>query len=263
MTPAETGNTMQLRTLVLTLLLVATSASAQPPAPRVNADTERANVHYRLGWEALRAEAWAEAAKEFQQAIDLDSKFKLAHYGLGRSLMALRRFDEAAKAYETCRGLYENQASEKFTGQFDADKMRQDDQQQIEMAIRSLQGRSQSQSLTTQTRIAELRAQLQRIQMKREAGRDMSLQSVVPAFVSLALGSAYFRQERFEDAERAYKAAIDDDPKVGEAHNNLAVLYMMTGRLDESAKEVTLAEKSGYRVNPQFKQDLETKRKGR
>ena len=99
--------------------------------------------------------------------------------------------------------------------------------------------------------------------MKRDQARDMSIQSRVPAFVSLALGSAYFRQERMTDAEREYKAAIDDDPKAGEAHNNLAVLYMFTGRFDESTKEIALAEKSGYRVNPEFKKDLEAKRNGR
>ena len=67
----------------------------------------------------------------------------------------------------------------------------------------------------------------------------------------------------FGAAENAYKAAIDADAKAGEAHNNLAVVYMLTGRLDDSTKEIVLAEKVGYHVNPQFKKDLEDKRKGR
>ncbi len=52
--------------------------------------------------------------------------------------------------------------------------------------------------------------------------------------MSLALGSAYFRAERFADAEREYKAAIAADSKAGEAHNNLAVVYLQTGRYDEA-----------------------------
>jgi len=257
---------MRLRTLVLTVVVsTSTAALAQPPVPRLNlADTQRANLHYRLGWEALRAEAWADAVKEFQQALELDRKFKLAYYGLGRSLMALRRFDEAARAYEASRDLYQQQASEKFTNQFEVDKMRQDDQQQLQTALDALQRRGGANSSPTlMIQIAQLKTQIEHIKTKRDAIRDISLQSVVPAFVSLALGSAYFRQERFDDAERAYKAALDDDPTFGEAHNNLAVLYMMTGRLDDSTKEIALAEKSGFRVNPQFKQDLEAKRKGK
>ena len=39
-------------------------------------------------------------------------------------------------------------------------------------------------------------------------GNDMSIQSAVPAWVSLSLGSAYFRAGRVSDAEPQYEAAI-------------------------------------------------------
>src|SRR5262249_9108020 len=94
-----------------------------------------------------------------------------------------------------------------------------------------------------------------------DRGLGVDIDASAPAFVSVALGSAYFRAERFADAEREYKAAISADPTAGEAHNNLAVVYMLTGRLDDSAKELALAEKAGFKVNPQFKKDLEDKRK--
>jgi len=234
-------------------------ASVQSPLPRANPEAERAQLHYRLGWESLHSEAWADAAKEFRQAIDINKKFKLAYYGLGRSYMGLHKFQDAAKAYEVCRALYQGQASENFSNSLDADKMRQDDQQALQIAIDNSSNRG-NQTLLQQNRVRQLHTQLNRIQLKRDQVRDLSLNSTTPAFVSVALGSAYFRQERFADAEAAYKAALDDDPNTGEAHNNLAVLYMLTGRLDESAKEVTLAEKTGFRVNPEFKKDLADKR---
>ena len=58
----------------------------------------------------------------------------------------------------------------------------------------------------------------------------------VPSFVSLALGSAFFRLGRLADAEREYKATIAADPKTGEAHSNLAVVYLQTGRFDDAEK---------------------------
>jgi tetratricopeptide (TPR) repeat protein len=253
--------------LVLALLSTTTpAASSQTALPRSNPETELALEQYKLGWEAFRSEAWAEAAKAFQRAIDLDKTFKLAYYGLGRSYMGLRRFHDAAKAYEACRSLYAAQASDNFRNIRDADRMRQNDLDQIQIAINGLVSRSRGQESAqgTQNQIRQLRDEAQRIQLKRDAmNNNLSISSQVPAFVSVALGSAYFRQERFPDAERAYKAALDDDPNAGEAHNNLAVLFMLTGRLEESTREMTLAEKSGYRVNPQFKQDLEDKRKGK
>ena len=53
-----------------------------------------------------------------------------------------------------------------------------------------------------------------------------------------------------------YRAAIEVDPKLGEAHNNLAVVYLQTGRFPEADVEITAAEKAGFRVNPQLKEDV-------
>src|SRR2546423_43365 len=78
----------------------------------------------------------------------------------------------------------------------------------------------------------------------------------LPTWISLALGSAYFRAGAMADAEREYRAAIGVDPKLGEAHNNLAVVFMLTGRFADAEQEIKAAEKSGFRVNPQLKEDL-------
>jgi Flp pilus assembly protein TadD len=81
-----------------------------------------------------------------------------------------------------------------------------------------------------------------------------------PGEVSLALGSAYFRNGQLEDAEREWKVAIGTNSSLGEAHNNLAVVYMMSGRFDEAEGSIAAAERAGFRVNPQFKQDLKSRR---
>ena len=69
----------------------------------------------------------------------------------------------------------------------------------------------------------------------------------VPAGLSMALGSAYCRNQNIEAAEKAYLEAIAVEPGFGEVHNNLAVIYMVTGRLDLADKEIALAEKAGFR----------------
>ena len=87
----------------------------------------------------------------------------------------------------------------------------------------------------------------------------MTVENSVPAFVYLALGSAYFRTEQFPDAEREYRAAIAVEPKSGEAFNNLAALYLQTGRYKEADEAVKSAERAGFRVHPQLKQDIKDK----
>ena len=50
--------------------------------------------------------------------------------------------------------------------------------------------------------------------------------------------------------------------RAGEAHNNLAVVYLETGRYDEADKAVKAAEKVGFRVNPMLKEDIAKKKAG-
>ena len=83
----------------------------------------------------------------------------------------------------------------------------------------------------------------------------------MPAYVSLALGSAYFRSGQFVDAEREYKVAIASDPRAGEAHNNLAVVFFETDRIAEAEASVKEAKKAGYKVNPQLEQAINERKK--
>ena len=58
-------------------------------------------------------------------------------------------------------------------------------------------------------------------------------------------------------AEREWKAAIAVNSRLGEAHNNLAALYAMTGRKQQAQESVRQAERSGYQVNPRLKSDIQ------
>jgi Flp pilus assembly protein TadD len=255
---------MRIVLVALSAFVVSSSLFAQSvPVTQLNPDAQRAQQHYRLGWEAFRTESWPEAVREFRLALDIDAKFKLAYYGLGRSYMSLKQFDNAAAAYERCGSLYEAEASQKFQNMQEADMIRQSDLDQLRLAVNTLTSRSGNlpPSNAAQNQIRQLRDQMQRIQIKRDiVNNDISLTSGVPAFVSLALGSAYFRSERFPEAERAYKSAIEGDPKLGEAWNNLAALYLLRGRLDEADRAVASAEKAGFKVAAGLKEDIGRKK---
>ena len=85
------------------------------------------------------------------------------------------------------------------------------------------------------------------------------LPAMEPAFVPLSIGSAYMHLSRLPEAEREYREALAIDDRFGEAHNNLAVLYMLTGLFDHAQEEVAAAERSGYPVDPNFKKELKEK----
>jgi tetratricopeptide (TPR) repeat protein len=208
--------------------------------------------HYRTGLAHMRTESWPEAEREFQAAVKLDPLMVMAHYGLGQSRMALKRYPEAADAFLGCREAHLRLAALAQTDRALADQRREDEIRELEESLRLFQsGAVKASNVRSMT--LKLEARLQQLQTDRRRGG----QTVeVPAEFSLALGSAYFRSGKLEDAEKAYREAIKVNAKMGEARNNLAVVYLMTGRVDEAEKEMKAAEKAGYPVNPRFKDDL-------
>jgi tetratricopeptide (TPR) repeat protein len=238
----------------LTLTLGLTMLVAQSESIR-----ERARVQNKLGWEDMRAEAWERAARSFRAAIEIDPQFEIPYYGVGRAQMALKNFTAAIMAYEHCRDLYRAQASRQFTNVQEAQRFRRDRIIEIDEQLRQVQ--SMRQTSQTADLIRQLQNQRRDIQESIQRGDNMSLESNVPAFVSLALGSAYFRAGRLSDAEREYKATIDSDNRSGEAHSNLAVVYLETERFDLALRSLDAAKKTGFRVNPELEKAIRSRAK--
>ena len=240
--------------LIAALIVALVSGTA---AAQTSVERQRAMPFARKAWEFIRAEAWPDAAKTFQQAIDTDREYEDAYYGLGLANMRMKKYADAIQAYVKCRDLYRAQAGKQFTNRQDAQRYRQDRLVEIDEQIRLTQ--TGPQSLTTQDRIRQLQDQRRQIQDYISRGNNVTVENSVPAFVYADLGSAYFRTEQWADAEREYKAAIAVDPKSGATLNNLAVLYLQTGRYKEADDAVRAAEKAGFKVHPQLKQDIKAK----
>jgi tetratricopeptide (TPR) repeat protein len=241
---------------VLTLVLAALAAPAS--AASQSSYREQARPAYTRGWEFMKAENWESAAKSFQEAVDKDSEFEDAYYGLGLANMRLRKYAEALSAYTRCRDLYLAAAGKRFADRQEAQRYRQDRLREIDEIIRSYQGFG-TQSAATTERLRQLNEQRRQLQEYFQRGVNMSVDNTIPGFVHLALGSAYFRIEQWPAAEREYKAAIAADPRSGEAFNNLAVVYLQTGRFKEADDAVRSAEKAGFKVHPQLKADIKAK----
>jgi tetratricopeptide (TPR) repeat protein len=248
---------MRIRIACLAALFViaSTALNAQPRSQ----NRGRAMPPYKLGLEELRGEQFEKAAVEFQRAIEIDPTFEMAYYALGRALMPQKKFADAAGAFAKCRDLYITQAGRQFSNQQEAQQYRRERITELDEIIRQYQqGPQTTRTIEAVRQLVENRRLLQE-NMQRNT--SVSIEMSVPSFVSLALGSAYFRLGRLADAEREYKATVTADPKTGEAFQNLAVVYMETGRLEEAENAVKSAEKAGFKVNPGLKDDIAAARK--
>ena len=235
------------------LMLVASIAVAgQPPADAIRT----AQRHYKAGLELMSAEQCDEAAEEFRAAAALDPLLAMAHYNLGQCRMLAKRYDEAVSAFRNCRDAFERLSSVSQDEREQRERQRQAEITELRddlMRVKYLTGAGNTHADITALgmRMEERLRQLESMQYRDRAGNG-----TVPAGVHLALGSAYFRQGSLEEAEREYRQAVELDPHLGAAHNNLAVLYLMTHRASEAESSMKLAEKNGFRVSPAFKEDV-------
>ena len=222
-------------------------ADALAAAPEKAREAER---HYRAGVEYMQSESFEEAAEEFRAALVSDPDMVLAHYNLGQCRMAQRRYVEAAAAYRNTKDAFTRmgQLSEQ-----DREKGERDRQDEIRGLRDNLTQLHTVKDGSAERRAMEIDSRIRLLESMQFKG---NVRPAMPAEFPLALGSAYFRQEKLQEAQAEYEEATKLNPKLGAAHNNLAVIYLMTGLPAEAETELTRAEKSGFKINPRLKEDI-------
>lgn len=221
-------------------------------------DRDLARKHVRAGQEALAAEQWDQAEREFKTALQLDPTLDLAHYGLGQVHMAMKRYPRAVVEFTQSRDVFHRNVAENLSNRL-AQEQRLDDQiRDLKDVRRGLEtGRIRSQNVTAS--IHQYNQQISQLEAMRRRDRGGPVQT--PAYIQTALGSAYFRSNNFADAEREWRAGLATDATIGELHNNLAVVCMLTGRYTEAEQEIELAEKLGFRVSVGLKEELAARKR--
>jgi tetratricopeptide (TPR) repeat protein len=246
--------TMSRSMTLLSFLFIFTLGSAASGETPAETSRREALDHYKAGQKAFLSEDFEEAEREFKASVALDPLLMLGHYGLGQVYMSTRRYPDAVRAFTGGREAFQEQERLRLSGSAAADKVLEDQIRALEDQVRAMQAGNAPQTSMGQANFQRIQSQLEDMKRRRQRGDRQS--APTPPGLSLALGSAHFRNGSMADAEREYGAALAVDPKLGEAHNNLAVVYLLTGRLQEAQKEITLAEKSGFKVSPGLKQDL-------
>lgn len=200
---------------------------------------------------AMQVEDFRGAERLYKAAAAADPESPEASCGLGQVFMALQQYEEAAQALERCKrdvlkNLQDLQARQaRAWGEIDQEIREIEESLQ---AIRS--GRNRSAGPDRELALEERIRELQDIRAKDP------IRVEVPIRISFALGTAYLNAGLPEKAEWELVAVLRADPGFGDAHNNLAAVYLATGRFEDAANHVRLAEEAGVRVDPAMKADI-------
>ena len=220
---SRTVRPMPMLSLAATPLL-ALVLGAGAPAPSPNAG-EAARVmafdRFAAGRDALTAKRWADAETEFGDALRLQPGLALAHYGLGQALMGQARYAEAADAFLSCRNVFAPGPPDgRDEGARDGDPR----------PARHAAGarRTATRSPPTASWRCSSRSAWPSCRKARRGPRPGSARRHPgPRHRVLPGGGA-------AEAEQELLAVLRQDPSSGDAENNLAVLYLAMGRLDEA-----------------------------
>jgi tetratricopeptide (TPR) repeat protein len=240
----------------LAVIVIATCAAAAAQSPT---DRAKARAQNKLGWDLIQRERFEDAVKAFQISVESDPTFEMPWYGLGRAHLALKQFVAATSALSRCKELYVQQVGRQFTNQQEAQRFRNDRVTELDEMIRQVQ--SMPQTLQRQDQLRQLQDQKRQLQDIITRGNGVTIETAVPAWVSLSLGSAYFRSGKLQDAEREFKAAAEADRRSGEALNNLAVVYLETERFGLALSALEAAKKTGFKVNPELEKEIRSRAK--
>jgi tetratricopeptide (TPR) repeat protein len=233
-------------------IAIALCLAAVPAAAQLASDSDRREAlrHYRDGQDLLAAEQFDKAIEKFQLAVAKDHLLTLAHYGIGEANMNLHRYSSAVQAFQQCSAAFRTLFDLQQRDRFRVEQQRDDEVRELRDTARRL-----SQRNSNDLRVVAVERRVEELERRRTLNANGF---APPAEVSLALGSAYFHSRQLQDAEREWSAAVAVNPQMGEAHNNLAALYAMTGRKHEAEAALSAALAAGYHVNPQLKADIAT-----
>ena len=239
---------------VIVATLALSAALAVPAHGQIADQVHRAEAIrlFRVGQELLSGEQFEKAIDAFSEAVKNDRLLSIAHYGIGQANMNLRRYASATKAYLECIEAMRTLHNLAQSHMFEVDRQREDEIHELRVVLNQA---------TRGTRVPTRLQFEQRLRDLEDQKRSVGVAFRPPSEVLLALGSAQFRNGDRDAAEANWKAAVEVNPKYGEAHNNLAVIYMQTNRFSEAEQELMLAEKNGFSVNPQFKTDLKERQR--
>ena len=257
--------------LALCVVAIPQAAATDNDCPREASEAarEEALLLLKSGQDQLARGRYSQGEDDLRAAHKLDPASPFPPYALGLALMEGQLFKEAVLAFSRCRDALrclresDPKAKEQFRRRLD---------QEIRDLRATLSGlehdRLVRQVIPLQEvnggdrgRLGESAQAVHALEQRlSDLARMRQRPDHEPSGLALALGNAHFHAGDLEEAELEFRRALATEPKSGDAHNNLAVVLMAVGKLDEAEREVAAAEKTGLKVAPRLKDEIEKRR---
>jgi len=249
-------------TIAILGVLLGAAAGPARAAPADANEIRQADRHCQAGLKALQTGNFAKAREAFARAFAAAPNFPPAHLGLGHVALAEKDFAGALAEYTAARDSWGT-----FGALLDELEMArwsrtQDEIRRLQDELREMQNRERGLDTGESTSTAQRTLQTtleQRIQTLEAIPMPQTgATTEPPSDIDFHIGNALFRLARYEEARTAWETCAQKNPKFPLVRNNLAVLYLKAGRIDDARRAVAEAEALGMKVNPGLKADIES-----
>ncbi len=249
--------------LVAVGLLLALPLAAQKDFNQAEKETiekyKRARPYFLKGGDYLKKGKLDKARKEAETSLQIFPEYAEAHllmaevgYQRGQYEEALQEIQTGKKDFAAFGKLYT------FTYQEYLDRLREQRNEKEEYVNQLSTAVAEAKSNTDRQRIE---AQISRAKQDLMA-IDSRLSNPVPPIMDVPAefhyihGNILFKLKRFGEARSQYQAAVQADPRHGNAWNNLISIQFASGDPAGSLKLLEEAEANGVTVNEKLKQAI-------
>jgi Tfp pilus assembly protein PilF len=194
-------------------------------------------IPFLLGESALRRQDWDQAAEQLQRCLALDPNFDNAMTGLAHALSKLGRTDEAENwLHKALQINPENYRAWYQMGLLDA----------VSDPSAALSAYQKAIAIQPNFSPGQRETGMGLYQQKDYAGAAIHLEKALSLGLEDArlrnfLGICYSQTNRMSQAVREHQRAIELDPKLAEAHLNLAYAYQRLGKMSQARDEYATA----------------------
>ncbi|RMF73841.1 MAG: tetratricopeptide repeat protein, partial [Acidobacteria bacterium] len=232
---------------------------AQSAADVSDVRLRRAADLHRRGVEAMTLGRWDTAREAFMKALALVPEFPEAHLGLGHLAMrdgkfaeALAEYERAERGYASLGDLLRRVRFEQFAASRERIRRIDDRIRELSRTLARIEsGTATPQQVQIQAQIRQRIAQLEDRRRELETitapGAEATVE--VPAEVWFFQGNALYRLGRVEDAMARWQRALDADPRLAPAYNNLAAASLRLGQRARARELLGRARALGLAVN--------------
>lgn len=195
--------------------------------------SRRPEILTNLGNSYQELEQWSSAISSYQDAIQLEPQFYLAHFSLGNVYKKLQQFETAIGHYQTALKIHPNAAEVHNNLAMVFQKL-----EQVESALEHFESalRLMPDSVSILNNLGSIYFKVGKEENAVQCfNRAIELDSQ-SAESYYHLANLYYKTQDFDKAIECYQKTLALDPKVAEAAMNLGNVYLEKDNVDEALK---------------------------